>query len=409
MLATNPRSFSALAARAAQLTEENEKLKAQLAARESTSMFKLKDKTFQAATSFRNAQECLEEARSCGALAALSTLGRHEVPVGESFLEEQAQRLHAAMPGLSDEIDRAVALCMEARQKKPRKDDGRGRKTRVDVEHLFLIPFLYVVGGFDQWTGPMLDGIRVSQQQFSRLLAISMPVVVEHWAKQYYRPRGIEWLKKFCPPNAVEDEHGVDCTLFLDGSKYEVERSQGMREQRMTYSSVVESNVLQFIGVTNAQGWFVELSAWAGGHMKESDLVWKLELWDRLNEEAGARQDQFHVHLVVDRGFRDNRETLKEHQDEEDWPWPNLFITCEVVYHLGTKEEPTRSQHEPEEVETNRSIQARRWVNEKAFAFFDLSRFFQHTIEWTSIAGVAQLKVLAAAVANKKMKVPKND
>jgi hypothetical protein len=406
-IAPNPRSYEALVSRVAQLSAENEKLQAQLAVKNVTSMFTLKDKTFLAATSFASAQVCLQEAAECGALEVLGTLERNKVEPSTTFLEEQTQALQKALPGLEGEIDEALARCLERAQKKPKKGDGRGAKTRIDVEHLFLIPFLYMVGGFQQWTAPMLDGIRCSQQHFSRLLAISTPVVVDRWARQYYQPRNIAWLKQFCPPRPQDAEGAADCTLFYDGSKYEVERSGGLREQRMTWSAVEDCNLLQFIGVTNEKGWFVDATAWAGGHMKESDMVWTLDLWDRINKEAQAMGETFWIHLIVDRGFRDNRATLREMDDTEDWPWPWLDITCEVVHHLGTKEEPDRTQHPPEEVEDNRKYQGRRWVNEKAFAFFDISRFFRRVIECTSVASMQLFKQLNLGIANYRMGTPK--
>ncbi len=137
----------------------------------------------------------------------------------------------------------------------------------------------------------------------------------------------------------------------------------------------VDFNILQFIGVTIGKGWFVEATGWAGGK-KESEMVWTLDVWARLDREAASRGITFNIHLIVDRGFRDNRNWIKETVDSGEWPWPSLDVTCEIVYHLRTKAEPDRTQHPPSEVEENRCVQSRRWVNEKAFAFFDISRFF---------------------------------
>jgi hypothetical protein len=309
------------------------------------------------------------------------------------------------MPSLSEEVDLALAQCLQRAQKRQRKGDGRGAKARIDAQHLFLVPFLYIAGGFQQWAAPMLDGLRCSQQHFSRLLALSMPVVVEQWARRYYTTRNMAWLREHCPPS-LNDPKGADCTLFYDGSKYEVERSAGMREQRMTFSSVANFNILQFIGVTNSRGWFVESSFWAGGKMREVDMVWTLGLWDRIEEEAAAQDRPFWIHLIVDRGFRDNHAWIDSAQQEDGWPWPHLILSCEVVKHLGTEEEPDRTQHPQDEVEINRYIQARRWVNEKAFAYFDISRFFGRTIECTSVASMQLYKELNLGIANYRMNVP---
>jgi hypothetical protein len=407
-MAPNPRAYDELHRRVEALQHENELLRAQLEAGAMGSMFSLKKKTFHAATGFRRPAECLSEAESCGALARLSTLGRHEVECSTAHLEEQAQVLHALMPTLGEEVDLALARCLQRSQKRQKKGDGRGAKAKIDERHLFLIPFLYVVGGFQQWAAPMLDGLRCSQQHFSRLLALSFPVVVDSWAKRYYRKRNMAWLRENCPPSH-NDPEGADCTLFYDGSKYEVERSAGMREQRMTFSSVVNYNILQFIGVTNARGWFVESSLWAGGKMKEVDMVWTLDLWNRIEAEAAAQDRPFWIHLIVDRGFRDNSTWIDSEQQKDTWPWPHLILTCEVVKHLGTEAEPDRTQHPVEEVVENRYVQARRWVNEKAFAVFDASRFFDRVIQCTSIESVHLIKELNMGISNMRMGVPPVD
>jgi hypothetical protein len=131
-----------------------------------------------------------------------------------------------------------------------------------------------------------------------------------------------------------------------------------------------------------------------------------LDLWNRINSEAAAQGKVFWIHLIVDRGFRDNKSWIEQNDDTENWPWPFLDITCEIAKHLGTDEQPDRAQHTEQEAIANRYVQARRWVNEKAFAFFDISRFFHRIVECTSVASMQMFKDLNIGIANYRMKVP---
>jgi hypothetical protein len=192
--------------------------------------------------------------------------------------------------------------------------------------------------------------------------------------------------------------------LFFDGSKFDLEKSSGLREQRMTYNKKEKTNILQFIGLTNRNGWFVEAGTFAGGKAKESSLVWMLRLWEELEVEGefqDGEEELFHVHCIVDRGFRDAK------NEADEWNKKKQFIklTVEIVEHLGTKENPNRVQHDPAEVEKNREIQAKRWCNEKAFMYFDISRFFSRCVRVSTLPMIESVKNVAIALANKRMKM----
>ena len=395
----NPRDRQALEEKIHLLEAENSKLKADLHG----SFFDEDPKVFKKATGFRNAVHARAELNLSGCKMELDALSRHHHDADPTLLTEMANLLADFMPDVKEEVKGALADCLGKIEKKDGTVSQRGRSCTVDTEHLFLIPFLYVMGGFYEWMAPLLPGIKISQEHFSRLLSLSLPVVVKNWVPRYYCDRSLPWLRTFCAPHSDEAKEGIDCVLFYDGSKHEIERSQGMREQRHTYNSYTKANIVQFIGVTNANGWFIDSTAFAGGKMKESNMVWTLGLWDRLNTEAAEAGEVFCIKLIVDRGFRDNRDYVEKHQGTESWPWPNLKLQVEVVHHLGTDEESTVAQHPPDEVEKNREIQARRWVNEKAFAYFNIAHFFDRVIRASTLPMIDAIQLLALAVANMKM------
>ena len=95
------------------------------------------------------------------------------------------------------------------------------------------------------------------------------------------------------------------------------------------------------------------------GRSHESDMVLTLDFWERINNEAVGLGIVFHIHVIADRGFRDNRDYLDAAQRDGSWPYKNLRVSVELPEHLGTKEEPKRAQHETDEVITNRDVQGK--------------------------------------------------
>lgn len=398
----NPRDPEEMEKRIARLEAENEQLKNPTG----LSFFQVPAEVFSKATGFRNPNEARLELESSGCKTELEALKRHHNDPDPELLREMAGVLSDFMPDASSDIHLALGDCLQKISDSHSTKAPQGRQPVVDVEHLFLIPFLYIMGGFYEWSAPILPGIGVSQEHFSRLLSLSLPIIVEKWVPRYYCHRGIQWLRTWCAGNVEERNRGVDCVFFYDGSKHGVERSQGLHEQRHTYNSYVKENILQFIGLTSSTGFFIDSSTFAGGKMHESDMVWTMDIWDRLSDEASASGEEYFIKVIVDRGFRDTRDFVAKNQGTPDWPWPNLKLEVEVVEHLGTKAEPDRTQHPVAEVFLNRRIQARRWVNEKAFAYFNIAHFFDRVIRSSTIPMIEMIKVVALAMANKKMGIP---
>jgi hypothetical protein len=180
----------------------------------------------------------------------------------------------------------------------------------------------------------------------------------------------------------------------------ETERDLGIRGQKGEYSNVTGQPLVQVIAAVGSSGFIVEATHCRGGRASESDMSWGLDLWQRVNDEVDV---PFHIHLILDRGFRDFNDALTKCARSHDWPYPNLTVTSEVVEHLGTKAEPHRLQHEPDEAQKNRRLQARRWINEKAFAFLKNAHFFDRVIEASALYHINSILRIAFALANMRM------
>jgi hypothetical protein len=124
-----------------------------------------------------------------------------------------------------------------------------------------------------------------------------------------------------------------------------------------------------------------------------------------LNDEAAQMSTTLHVKLIVDRGFRDNRQEFLETRAGS---FPNLKFTFEIAKHLGTEPNIVYNQHSEEEVLINRQVQARRWANEKAFKYFNNARFFNRKILMSTLHNIEFYQKIGFAYANKSMKVPIN-
>lgn len=397
----NPADPSVLLKENERLRQENARLREELHG----DLYNVNPELFMKATGFPTAAVAKEELSRNGLMDELGRLNLHMAEFPQGLIEECMQELAHAMPGLDEDIQ-AIALEMMAEERNLRpRHNAHGPNASVNAAHLFLIPFLYLIGGFLGWMAPLLPGIRVSKSHFSRLLNNVSPILAKLWVPRWFCSRGIDWLETYSPPGKGDPE-GAHCTVFWDGHKTPEQRSGGMREQRESFCSYVSDNVVQFIAVTTGRGWFIDASCCAGGQAKESDLVWRLSMWKRLQREAEERNKVFWIHALVDRGFRDNATAVQRWDRDGTWPYPNLKLTIEVVKHLGTEEEPQRSQHPPEEVEGNRRIQGRRWVNEKAFAYFKIARFWQRVIPLSVIQHINEYMLIALAVANMRMKCP---
>ncbi len=383
---------------------ELEKEVAELQASAKGDFFLVHNEAFAAATGFRDAQHALRELQESECFSGLEQMDRHRSVPPLVHYDQARTIVLQAFPGLEHVVQRAY----EHESKKVGRVGPKakqGRKPSVDVQHLFLLPFLYVFGGLFEWSGHFLPGFHIGQSQVSVLLQNSIPIVARHWAPRYFCRRDSEWLRQFCPAEAP-DPVGTQITIFLDGTKLPQEKDSGFRGQRAGYSEQVKTHIGQFIGVTNAKGWIVDSTQCLTPLKSESEIVWQLKLWDRLNEEGYVRDEVVRVHLVLDRGFRDLKNEMEAEQQSEDWPFRHLVVTCEIVEHLGTKEDPLRAQHEAPEATKNRAIQARRWVNEKAFGFFKQAHFFDRRMRASALYHINDIIRIGLALANMRLGCP---
>jgi hypothetical protein len=396
----NPAARPAMEDRIRILEKEHEQLQSLVQG----DFYSVQHEAFVAATGFRNADHARKELRESGCASALEQMDRHKARPPLQHFEQARNILLQALPGLEDAVHHAYELeAKKAGRQGPKAKQGR--KASVGVEHLFLLPFLYIFGGLFEWAGHFLPGFHISQSQTSVLLQNSVPVLAKHWAPRYFCPRGLDWLRKFCP-REESDPSDADFALFLDGTKLPQERDSGFRGQRAGYSEAAKTHIGQFIGVTNAKGWIVDATPCLTPLRSESEIVWQLKLWDRINEEGYMRDEVVHAHLILDRGFRDLKNQMEKDQSDDDWPFPHLRVTCEIVEHLGTKEDPQRAQHDAPEAEKNRAIQARRWVNEKAFGFFKQAHFFDRTMRASTLYHINDIIRIGLALANMRLGCP---
>ena len=360
---------------------------------------------FKASTGFRDAAQAVKEFEESKCSEALQNIDRGEGPGVFDLLPTAAETFKQVHQDIDPELIDFVLGEQMKKQRRKEKKDTRGVKPKVNEAHVFLLPFLYIFGGLLEWAGHFLPGFHIGQAQMSVLLQHSINVVGQLWAPRYYTVRSLDWLRKFCP-RTKDDEADVDCVLYLDGTKMRQDRDGGVRGQRAGFSGVAKDHIGQIIGVTNANCWLIEVSLVAGGQTTECDLVWKLRLFERINKQAMDRREHFHLRLILDRGFRELKKRIDSEQADKTWPFSNLKVSCMIVEHLGTAEEPDRSQHAQHESEFNRGIQARRWVNEKAFAFLKQAHFFDRPLDASVLYHINGIVTIAVALANMRLGCP---
>ena len=217
----NPREQDVMEARVREPEAENARLHAELHG----SVFHLSSTLVSKMTGFCNAGVAREQLAETGCVDALSRRGRHAVDPEPEIMREAADELASALPGLEDDVQAVLDELLE-KYNRGAPEHGGGPKPTVDDEHVCLLPFIYVMGGFQQWMAPLLPGVRVSGARFSRLLDIATPIVVENWVTSYYAPRNIAWLRQHCGRHDGDNEEW-DCVLLWDGVKFEIEKSHG--------------------------------------------------------------------------------------------------------------------------------------------------------------------------------------
>ena len=205
----NPRERNQLEQRVHFLERENAALLEQVCG----SFFAVRDEVFLKATGFNNAVEAKTEMKISGCLELFQQTSRSRQVIASQDIRAIAEELRQCMPGVEDEI-KAVEeefLSNSGRERTPQKN--RGKKRVVDDEHLFLVPFLYILGGFLEWQFELLPGFHVEQQHVSELLHLSLPVVCSKWVPRYYCPRNRAWLREHCAP--IEGEPKVFFFFFF--------------------------------------------------------------------------------------------------------------------------------------------------------------------------------------------------
>ena len=398
----NPREPAELERRVRELEDDVTLLRAKVHG----SFFDVHRDTFSAATGFSDAADAILEFRAAGGEQRFSQIDRHHGSDVVDLLPQAAQTIKEAFADIDPAVVDNALDRIEKRMKKRGSHSVQGRKPVVDGAHVFLMPFLYLFGGFFEWAFRLLPGFHIGQSQASLLLQRSIDLLAQYWVPRYCCYWGIDWLRKFCA-REEKDPQTADAVLYLDGSKMEQERDEGVRGQRAGYSSVAGDHVGQVIGVTiNASCWIFELSFCAAGQVSETSLVWRLKMFERINNEAKQRGEHFHLHLIVDRGFRELMKQIEKQQRDGSWPFEHLRVTVEIVEHLGTGDEPERTQHAASEVQKNRAIQARRWVNEKAFAFLKQAHFLDRPLDASVMYHINSILCILAAIANKRAKCP---
>ena len=97
---------------------------------------------FRAATGFKDAEEARTEAAKRRVLEVLEGLRRHSSPFDATLFASVEEGLVSAFPGLEDDVRLAVQQLTEKHKKKTAPKSNRGRKSKVDDEHLFILAFL---------------------------------------------------------------------------------------------------------------------------------------------------------------------------------------------------------------------------------------------------------------------------
>ena len=117
---------------------------------------------FAAATGFRDADHAWQELRESGCFGVLEQMHCHRAMVPLEHYEQARNILLQALPGLEAVVHRAYE--MEMKKGRPEGPKAKqGRKASVSVEHLFLLPFLYIFGGLFEWAGRFLPGFHITQ------------------------------------------------------------------------------------------------------------------------------------------------------------------------------------------------------------------------------------------------------
>lgn len=377
--------------------------------------------TFHALTGFPIPDMAWDEYQKAGGDGVFGALKRHSTPIPSEQLEPAKVELLIAFPELKSVMDTAMAPLLASADEDDEPKSHRGAPPVVDHFHLFLLVFMYVHGGVLEFMAPFLPGIGITQEQFSRLLNISTPVVASKWASLYYKQRSLSWLLENAGPNVEKhssrkterhldtDLKNADIVLTIDGGAVPCEKSDGSHEQKAMYDwSKDEQPEVRVIVVGALNGAIVEVSPAHGGRTSEVDVLETMKLLERLNAEAREAGKSVKLHLLVDRGFY----FFVTAQDLSEFTF--LTVTFGMPHHEKkpkrrgeryTEEEKAqglnkRRQFTQDETDHNREIAAARWISEWSVGALKHARVFHRLLDLTTLHLIDDFFAIAAALVN---------
>jgi hypothetical protein len=92
-------------------------------------------------------------------------------------------------------------------------------------------------------------------------------------------------------------------------------------------------------------------------------------------------------------------------QNSTEWPFKHLRVTCEIVEHLGTEEDPQRSQHDAPEAEKPRDS-SKTMGERKSVWFFKQAHFFDRTMRASTLYHINEIIRIGLALANMRLGCP---
>jgi hypothetical protein len=402
------------------LMEEVQRLQEQVVFLEGQGAASLDVATFHHLTGFRDCAQAREEFERAGGDTVFGCVDRHKTFLHPEAVNKAYEQVQQQFPEHPEGLERALHIVGASRAFGPEEKQRTGSHMTVDEFHLFLLVFMYVHGGVQQFMAPFLPGVKVSQGHFSRLLVNSTPVVARTWANKYYCVRPLQWLVDHANPAVKthtreekkhlldQDLQRADVVLCLDGYSVACEKSDGTSEQKQNYDYKKSSQpLMRIIEVCTLNGVVVQVSSATGGRTCEVEVALGLRLVDRIEEEAQQSGRHVRLHLVLDRGFFDYKKDLVARR------WSHVTVTFSIPYHLITPGKKSaaelaaglRKQHPAEEVEWNRTVASERWINEVSVGGINHARFLHRLLDLTTMHLIDDYLAIAAAQVNLRLKV----
>jgi hypothetical protein len=178
---TNPREPDELERRVRELEQKLESLEKELHG----SFFNVHRDTFSAATGFSDAADAFLEFGAAGGENRFSEIDRHHGSDVVDLLPQAAKTIKEAFVDIDPAVVDDALKKVQKRLEKRESHSAQGRKPVVDAAHVFLMPFLYLFGGFFEWAFRLLPGFHIGQSQASLLLQRSMDVA-QYLVPRYY-------------------------------------------------------------------------------------------------------------------------------------------------------------------------------------------------------------------------------